>query len=99
MTSQPSQNFAGKSAIPSAPDATVSVRDTFGIDIDWQVPAFSAPSEHVPALDPSYVFDPDTTLAILAGFAHNRRASDFVTRAQVIARINLVELFGILDVT
>ena len=55
------------------PDATVDVRDTFGIDIDWQVPAFSLSDEHVPELDDSYVFDPDTTLAILAGFAHNRR--------------------------
>jgi len=51
----------------------VDVRDTFGIDVDWQIPAFSAPTEHVPELDESYVFDSDTTLAILAGFAHNRR--------------------------
>ena len=57
----------------AAPDTTVDVRDTFGIDIDWQVPAFSEADERVPDLDASYVFDPDTTLAILAGFAHNRR--------------------------
>ena len=57
----------------AAPDTTVDVRETFGIDIDWQVPAFSVADERVPDLDPSYVFDPDTTLAILAGFAHNRR--------------------------
>ena len=57
----------------AAPDTTVDVRDTFGIDLDWQVPAFSEADERVPDLDPSYVFDPDTTLAILAGFAHNRR--------------------------
>ncbi|MEM7073375.1 MAG: AAA family ATPase, partial [Pseudomonadota bacterium] len=37
------------------------------------VPAFEAPGEHVPDLDPTYRFDPDTTLAILAGFAGNRR--------------------------
>src|SRR3546814_3902625 len=49
------------------------VRDTFGIDVDWQVPAFSLADERVPDLDKNYVFDPDTTLAILAGFAHNRR--------------------------
>lgn len=57
----------------AAPDTTVDVRDTFGIDIDWQVPAFSEADERVPDFDASYVFDPDTTLAILAGFAHNRR--------------------------
>lgn len=57
----------------AAPDTTVSVRETFGIDMDWQVPAFSEADERVPDLDPTYVFDADTTLAILAGFAHNRR--------------------------
>jgi len=57
----------------SSPDTTVSVRETFGLDIDMQVPAFSHRSEYVPDLDPSYQFDPETTLAILAGFAHNRR--------------------------
>ena len=57
----------------AAPDTTVDVRETFGIDIDWQVPAFSEADERVPDFDASYVFDPDTTLAILAGFAHNRR--------------------------
>ena len=57
----------------TAPDTTVDVRETFGIDIDWQVPAFSKPDERTPDLDENYVFDPDTTLAILAGFAHDRR--------------------------
>ena len=56
-----------------APDREVSVRELFGIDIDMMVPAFSEADERVPDLDPSYVFDPDTTLAILAGFAYNRR--------------------------
>jgi len=55
------------------PDTTVDVRATFGIDIDMAAPAFSERSAHVPELDETYVFDPDTTLAILAGFAHNRR--------------------------
>ncbi len=57
----------------TAPDKTVDVREAFGIDIDWQVPSFSEKDERVPDFDPAYVFDPDTTLAILAGFAHNRR--------------------------
>jgi len=55
------------------PDTKVSVRKTFGIDTDMEVPAFSSPIEHTPNIDESYIFDKDTTLAILAGFAHNRR--------------------------
>ncbi len=65
---QPSEN-----TLLAAPDTTVDVRKVFGVDIDWQVPAFSKADERVPDLDDSYVFDPDTTLAILAGFAFNRR--------------------------
>jgi cobaltochelatase CobS len=55
------------------PDITVSVRDVFGIDSAMQVPAFSQRTEHVPDVDEAYRFDRDTTLAILAGFAFNRR--------------------------
>jgi len=55
------------------PDITLSVRQTFGIDSDLEVPAFSQSSEHVPDVDDSYRFDHETTLAILVGFAHNRR--------------------------
>ena len=55
------------------PDITISVQQTFGIDCAMQAPAFSQPSEHVPDLDEAYRFDHDTTLAILAGFAYNRR--------------------------
>ncbi|NIA71829.1 cobaltochelatase subunit CobS [Pelagibius litoralis] len=55
------------------PDIEVSVRQTFSIDSDIQVPAFSQTSDYVPEVDESYRFDRDTTLAILAGFAHNRR--------------------------
>ena len=57
----------------AAPDTEVDVRATFGIDTDWKVPAFSKADERVPDIDEAYVFDPDTTLAILAGFAFNRR--------------------------
>ena len=56
-----------------APDITMSVRELFGIDTDMEVPAFSVGSDHVPGIDTSYQFDRQTTLAILAGFAHNRR--------------------------
>ena len=55
------------------PDISVSVRQVFGIDIDMDVPAFSESGSHVPEVDEAYRFDHDTTLAILAGFAHNRR--------------------------
>ncbi len=55
------------------PDDLVSVRKLFDVDSDWKVPAFSQKGEHVPDLDPAYRFDKDTTLAILAGFAHGRR--------------------------
>ena len=55
------------------PDITVDVRQTFGLDVDLTVPAFSEGGEHVPEYDENYIFDHDTTLAILAGFTHNRR--------------------------
>jgi cobaltochelatase CobS len=55
------------------PDTTVKVREVFGIDSDLEVPAFSVATEHVPEADPTYQFDRETTLAILAGFAFNRR--------------------------
>jgi cobaltochelatase CobS len=55
------------------PDTQVKVRDVFGIDSDMVVPAFSTRTEHVPETDESYRFDKETTLAILAGFAFNRR--------------------------
>jgi cobaltochelatase CobS len=57
----------------AAPDKMVKVRDAFGVDSDMEVPAFSEADERVPDLDPTYVFDPNTTLAICAGFAKNRR--------------------------
>ena len=55
------------------PDTTVHIEETFGIDKDVEVPAFSERTDYVPDLDENYHFDHDTTLAILAGFAHNRR--------------------------
>ena len=59
--------------ILAAPDMEIDVREMFGIDIDMKVPAFSVADERTPDVDDTYVFDPDTTLAILAGFAFNRR--------------------------
>src|SRR3954467_13266129 len=55
------------------PDLKISVRQMFGLYTDMEVPGYSEPDEHVPDLDPDYRFDRATTLAILAGFARNRR--------------------------
>ncbi len=55
------------------PDIKLDVRQTFDIDVDLKVPSFSNGSEYVPEIDSAYKFDKDTTLAILAGFSHNRR--------------------------
>ena len=55
------------------PDLEIDVRKTFDIDIDLKVKAFKKPNEYVPIVDESYKFDKNTTLAILAGFSHNRR--------------------------
>ncbi len=63
----------GNGKVPGLPDMQVSVRQVFGIDSDLEVPAYAAANEHVPDLDPDYQFNRDVTLAILAGFKHNRR--------------------------
>lgn len=57
----------------SHPDQTVSVRDVFGIESDLAVPAFSEIDDHVPEVDEAYRFNPDVTLALLAGFSRDRR--------------------------
>ena len=58
---------------PGLPDTRISVRKAFGIDSDMEAPAYLEADEHVPDFDPDYLFDRETTLAILAGFAYNRR--------------------------
>jgi len=63
---------ASDDLIALRPDIEIPARD-FGVNSDMSVPAFSRHSEYVPDRDDSYRFDPDTTLAILAGFRHNRR--------------------------
>ena len=55
------------------PDSEIEVREVFDLDVDLKSPAFREKSDHVPEIDHSYLFDRETTLAILAGFAHNRR--------------------------
>ena len=73
MNDIPSPAILRTAQPPSIPDTTVSAREMFGLDMDMDVPAFSEPTEHVPERDPAYKFDRETTLAILAGFAFNRR--------------------------
>ena len=55
------------------PDIKVSLKQSFGIDSDMEVNAFSEKSEYVPEIDKNYKFDRDTTLAIISGFAYNKR--------------------------
>lgn len=55
------------------PDITINARKAFGIDFDMDVPAWSVPFEQTPECDETYRFDKTTTMAILAGFCHNRR--------------------------
>ena len=55
------------------PDTTASVSQLFGFDSNMVVPSYSKTGEHVPDFDEDYLFNRETTLAILAGFAFNRR--------------------------
>ena len=64
---------AAGAQVANMPDMKLSVRQVFGIDSDLEVPAYSKADDHVPDIDPDYLFNRDVTLAILAGFKHNRR--------------------------
>ena len=55
------------------PDIKISVRQTFGLDTDMEIDAFSKKNQYVPKIDTHYKFDKDTTLAVLSGFAFNKR--------------------------
>ncbi len=82
--------------INSKPDIKISIKQTFGIDSEMEVEAFSKKSELVPEIDKDYIFDRDTTLAILSGFSRNKKVivhgyhgtgkSTHIT--QVAARLN-----------
>ena len=75
MTTQPVSLVSDRQAAHTIdkPDTSIKAKEVFGIETSLTVPAFSKKSEYVPDIDESYVFDPQTTLAILVGFAHNRR--------------------------
>ncbi len=72
MEMRTSSSAAGAPAA-NLPDMKLSVRQVFNIDSDLEVPAYSKADEHVPDLDPDYLFNREVPLAILAGFKHNRR--------------------------
>ena len=57
----------------SKPDIKISVKQTFGIESEMELSAFSKKNKYVPKIDPDYKFDKDTTLAVLAGFSFNKR--------------------------
>ncbi len=59
--------------IEQTPDIKLSIKQTFGIDSDMEVDAFSKKTDYVPDIDKTYKFDRDTTLAILSGFSFNKR--------------------------
>jgi cobaltochelatase CobS len=59
--------------ISDTPNTTVSAKKIFGLPQDFKIPAFDIADEHVPERDDAYIFAPDVTAAILAGFMHNRR--------------------------
>ena len=79
------------------PDIEIDVGQTFDLEVDLKVPGFSTANDYVPSIDEAYKFDEQTTLAILAGFAHNRRvmiqgyhgSGKSTHIEQVAARLNL----------
>jgi cobaltochelatase CobS len=67
------ENRAVPTSAINVPDIELSARELFGVDTDMKIPGFSQRTEHVPDVDLAYRFDRETTLAIVAGFAFNRR--------------------------
>jgi len=63
----------GTTQMDAKPTEDISVREVFGIDSDMKIKGFADRTDRVPEIDSTYKFDPDTTLAILAGFGYNRR--------------------------
>ena len=59
--------------IEQNPDIKLSIKQIFGFDSEMEINAFSKKSDYVPEVDKTYKFDKETTLAILSGFAFNKR--------------------------
>ena len=78
------------------PDIKISVKQTFGIESDMEVTAFSKKNEFVPEIDKNYIFDKDTTLALISGCSFNKRClvsgyhgtGNSTHIAQIAARLN-----------
>ena len=79
MTTQRTTSFDPNKLITNStkyntiPDTSYNARETFDIDLDWQVPGFSEANDNVPVIDETFQFNSTTTKAILAGFMHNKR--------------------------
>ena len=58
------------------PDKIVGVRETFGVDSDMKVPAFSVRDSHVPDFDDAYQFDPQTNVVdVYIGYLRRKLGS------------------------
>ncbi len=66
-------NAPHNTAASLMPDTEIAVQEHFGFESNLTVPAFKEPDEHVPVIDDDYQFNKEVTLAVLAGFKHNRR--------------------------
>ncbi len=85
----------GSIDVNAKPTEEISVRDVFGIETDMAIKGFADRSDRVPAIDPTYKFDPETTLAILAGFSHNRRVMNWpAVRVNLDSHISRIDLIG-----
>ena len=82
---------ASDALISLVPTKELDAKKTFGIDLDWKVPAFAEKSSYVPDLDPAYRFDPQTTRAILAGFGVAKDAIYAHERDVGAARLSRLE--------
>ena len=62
-----------KTDIDLVPNTKINPEEVFGVNCNFDIFGFDKKTDYVPELDSTYKFDPQTTLAILAGFACNRR--------------------------
>ena len=72
------------------PDSFINAREVFNIDVDFQVPAFTETSEHLPKIDDSYIFDKETTLAIIKSFNFCDLSSISSTSKPIIESLSVI---------
>src|ERR1700682_4112649 len=85
-----STTTAARENVSGVPDIKVSARQLFGIDTDMEVPAFSQATEHVPEVDDAYLFDSDTTMAILTGPCLRINLDSHISRIDLIGKDAIV---------